>query len=137
MLPAGKEFWSHPFKFIATYGHVYKLHTDYITAETAERRKKNVDDVQKRSRYRKAHGLEDEQGLGGWTVRSDVEPESSATHDQGPSNQVNAPPNEAASPIAIEAEPSATPRAAGSDQSGYVDFEGRRRPVKRWLGIWE
>ncbi|KAL8858059.1 MAG: hypothetical protein Q9178_005384 [Gyalolechia marmorata] len=117
-LPPGKEFWSHPFKFIHTYGQVYKLHTDHVSAETAERRKKKVDDVQKRSRYRKAHGLENEQGLGGWTAKNDAD-------SLGPSIPTGDLPAEDA------------PSQAPTDTSTYVDFQGKRRPVKRWLGIWE
>ncbi|KAL8674720.1 MAG: hypothetical protein Q9168_000878 [Polycauliona sp. 1 TL-2023] len=118
-LPRGQEFWSHPFDFIRTYGQVYKMHTDHISAETAQRRKKKVDDVQKRSRYRKAHGLENEQGLGGWTAKNDADSLGPAipTGDL-PSND-------------------ASPQAPVEDKSTFVDFEGKRRPVKRWLGIWE
>ncbi|KAL8730301.1 MAG: hypothetical protein Q9166_004184 [cf. Caloplaca sp. 2 TL-2023] len=118
MLPPGREFWSHPFKFVATYGKVYKMSTDHITAETAARRKKKVDDVQKRSRYRKAHGLEDEQGWGGWTAKNDVD-------SLGPAIPTGDLPGGDGSPEAAE------------DQSTYVNPERKRRPVKRWLGIWE
>ncbi|KAI4221265.1 MAG: hypothetical protein L6R36_007027 [Xanthoria steineri] len=117
-LPPGREFWSHPFQFIRTYGQVYKIHTDHVSAETAERRKKKVDDVQKRSRYRKAHGLEDEQGLGGWTAKNDAD-------SLGPSIPTGDLPGDEASP------------QAPSDKPTHADFEGRSRPVKRWLGIWE
>ncbi|KAL8768366.1 MAG: hypothetical protein Q9209_005400 [Squamulea sp. 1 TL-2023] len=118
LLPPSHEFWSHPFQYIRTYGHVYKLHTDHVSAETAERRKKKVDDVQKRSRYRKAHGLEDEQGLGGWTAKND-------TDSLGPSIPTGDMPGDDGSP------------QARREKESYVDFEGKRRPVKRWLGIWE
>ncbi|KAL8945230.1 MAG: hypothetical protein Q9211_000240 [Gyalolechia sp. 1 TL-2023] len=123
MLPAGKEFWSHPFKFVATYGHVYKLHTDHVSAETAERRKKKVDDVQKRSRYRKAHGLENEQGFGGWIAKSDAESLGPALPSQDISGQA---------PNIVESQPA--PTGGEDDQSTPVR---KRRPVKRWLGIWE
>ncbi|KAL8659895.1 MAG: hypothetical protein Q9226_000189 [Calogaya cf. arnoldii] len=117
-LPPGREFWSHPFQFIRTYGQVYKMHTDHVSAATAERRKKKVDDVQKRSRYRKAHGLEDEQGLGGWTAKTDAE-------SLGPAIPTGTLPEiDAASKAPV-------------DRPAYVDVEGKRRPVKRWLGIWE
>ncbi|KAL9636292.1 MAG: hypothetical protein Q9204_002314 [Flavoplaca sp. TL-2023a] len=117
-LPPGHDFWSHPFQFIRTYGQVYKMHTDHISAETAKRRKKKVDDVQKRSRYRKAHGLEEEQGLGGWTAKTDAD-------SLGPAIPTGDLPGDDASPQATV------------DKSTYVDFDGKRRPVKRWLGIWE
>ena len=54
---------------------VYRLEVTKTSVETAEKRRRNVDDVQKRSSYRIAHGLEDEnsQGLGGWMAKSDNE----------------------------------------------------------------
>lgn len=137
MVPPGKEFWSHPFKFVATYGHVYKLHTDYVSAETAERRKKKVDDVQKRSRYRKAHGLEDQQGIGGWTAKSNENSLGPALLSQELPHQINASPDDEISPKAAEAESKEVSVKVDDDESSYVDFEGRRRPVKKWLGIWE
>ncbi|KAL8798601.1 MAG: hypothetical protein Q9182_006536 [Xanthomendoza sp. 2 TL-2023] len=121
LLPPAKEFWSAPFKFIGTYAHVYKMHTEHISARTAEKRRKAVEDVQKRSRYRKAHGLENEQGFGGWMAKSDAE-------SLGPAIPTGDLHSDDGSPTAAE------------DESTHVDFEGRktrRRPVKRWLGIWE
>ncbi|KAL8702165.1 MAG: hypothetical protein Q9224_000127 [Gallowayella concinna] len=119
MLPPGKEFWSHPLQFIGTYGRVYKLHTENVSARTAEKRKRKVDDVQKRNRYRKAHGLDRDQGLGGWTAKSDVE-------SLGPAIPTGDLPGDDGSP------------KAGEDRSTDVDLvANKRRPVKRWLGIWE
>ncbi|KAI4177345.1 MAG: hypothetical protein LQ343_000325 [Gyalolechia ehrenbergii] len=137
MLPAGKEFWSHPFQFAATYGHVYKLHTDHVSAETAERRKKKIDDVQKRSRYRKAHGLENEQGFGGWTAKSDAESLGPALPSQDFPGQVESSLRDRSAPNNAETQPKTAPAAAADDQSTYVDPAGRKRPVKKWLGIWE
>lgn len=117
-LPPGREFFFHPFSFIATYGKVYKAHTLYIGAKTAEKRKKMADDVPKRSRYRRAHGLEDAQGFGRWTAKSDTE-------SSGPALPTRDLPGDDGSPK----EPGA--------QSTYVASERKRRPVKRWLGIWE
>lgn len=134
MLPSAREFWSHPFKFAATYGHVYKLHTEYVSAETAEKRKKKVDDVQKRSRYRKAHGLENEQDLGGWTAKTDAESLGPALPSQDVPGRVEGPSGNKIVTNAAEDESKSVPSAA-EDQ--YVDFEGKRRPIKKWLGIWE
>ncbi len=36
-----------------------------------EKRKKKVEDVAKRAEYRKAHGLDKDEGFGGWTAKSD------------------------------------------------------------------
>ncbi|KAI9878444.1 MAG: hypothetical protein M1830_000879 [Pleopsidium flavum] len=112
LLPAHDTFPSHPFEFIKQYIEVYKLHTAHISAETAERRRKKVEDVRKRGEYRRAHGLEGGQGLGGWRAKEDGE-------ELGPA-------------LAVE--------GAGvrvEDGEGvYKDWEGRKKPVRKWLGIW-
>ncbi|KAH0543892.1 hypothetical protein FGG08_001793 [Glutinoglossum americanum] len=72
LLPPASTLLSSPVKFFSTYVEVFKLHTAHQSAVTAERRKQKVEDVQKRSQYRKAHGLEGE-GLGGWTAKTETE----------------------------------------------------------------
>jgi hypothetical protein len=50
------------------------MHVSYKSAEIVEQRRAKADDVVKRSEFRKAHGLEDEekQGwFGSWTARED------------------------------------------------------------------
>ncbi|KAL8991511.1 MAG: hypothetical protein Q9177_000089 [Variospora cf. flavescens] len=129
-LPPGREFWSHPFKFVATYGHVYKLHTDHVSAETAERRKKKVDDVQKRSRYRKAHGLEDEKGLGGWTAKSNHDALGPALVSQDLPDQVD-------TSLSGAVQPNKASVVTDDGESPCADLEDKKRPIKKWLGIWE
>ncbi|KAL8710324.1 MAG: hypothetical protein Q9220_005094 [cf. Caloplaca sp. 1 TL-2023] len=138
MLPPGKDFWSHPLSFIATYGHVYKLHTDHISAETAERRKKKVDDVQKRSRYRQAHGLETE-GFGGWTVKSNAESLGPVIPTQASAIGTTVPSSESgANGSTSDRTDQATDGQRDADPSTVLNFERQKRPpVKRWLGIWE
>ncbi|KAL8839779.1 MAG: hypothetical protein Q9170_001590 [Blastenia crenularia] len=137
MLPAGREFFSHPFKFAATYGHVYKLHTDYVSTRTAERRKRMADDVEKRSRYRKAHGLEENQGFWGWTLKSDAELSESVLPSKDPPAHFNSSSNGIVAPDVAKTQSNQDVAVKHSDQSAYVDFQGKRRPVKKWLGIWE
>jgi len=108
---------------------VYRMHTDYISAQTAERRKQKVEDVRKRSDYRKAHGLESDSdsGLGGWTVKSDDEVKGPAYREGGLSPAGPAP------EPALDASPISTTAA----EVDYVDFEGKKRNApKKWLGIW-
>ncbi|KAI9799292.1 MAG: hypothetical protein M1833_004170 [Piccolia ochrophora] len=116
MLPPPREIFSHPISFLSSYVEVFKLHTAHTSAETAERRKRKVDDVQKRDRYRKAHGLDQNQGFGGWTARSDSE-------SLGPALPTDA---RQGAPVGETLDPKDT----------YTDFEGRKRPVRKWLGIW-
>lgn len=106
MLPTWSETLFHPIHSTRTFFHVLKLNTEYQAAETADRRKRSVDDVQKRAAYRKAHGLDQEEGFGGWTAKTDKEL-------LGP----------------------AMPSGDGS-MTAEEQVEKRKPPVKKWLGIW-
>lgn len=137
MLPPAEEFWSHPFSFVATYGHIYKLHTDHVSAQTNERRRNMADDVQKRSRYRKAHGLEKEQGLLGWTAKTDAELLGPTTPTGGiSSGQQDTQAAREASPVNSGGEEITASIPARNDPSELIKVPEKRPPVKRWLGIW-
>jgi hypothetical protein len=101
---------------------VVKLHVEHTSVETAERRKRKVEDVQKRSEYRKAHGLEGSGGFGDWTAKKKGE-------ELGPALEVED------TPIAATPRDPEAPAATHRDQH-YVDWEGRRKPLKKWFGIW-
>lgn len=103
------------------------MHVAYVSAQTAERRKQKVDDVQKRSEYRKAHGMGQEEGvLGGWTAKSDEEAVGPALREGGV--QLSRPVSERAIEVVGQ---------AGEAEETFVDFEGKRQPVqKKWFGIW-
>lgn len=88
-----------------------KLDAARTTAETQERRKRKVEDVAKRAAYRKAHGLDKDEGFGGWTAKSD--------------SQVLGP------GIPLGDEDSASPTAHAVEQEPRP-----KRPLKKWLGIW-
>jgi hypothetical protein len=59
LLPPNSMFFAHPLKFMWRYIEVYQMHSEHVTAKTAEMRRQKVEDVKRRSEYRKAHGLED------------------------------------------------------------------------------
>jgi len=132
-LPAASEFLSHPIASCSKVLEIYKMDVARTSAETAERRKRGVEDVQKRSTYRRAHGLEseDSQGLGGWAARSDEVALGPSLKNDGPIPR---------RPMyAVASKPAENHLAAtGGDtkESAYVDSEGRKKPVKKWLGIW-
>ena len=89
-----------------------------------------MEDVQKRSTYRIAHGLEDEnsQGLGGWTAKSDEENLGpGATADGAVGRAVGVEPGE---------DEEAEEVVKGGDRREGPLNEGRRKPVKKWFGIW-
>jgi hypothetical protein len=71
MLPHWTQLFLHPIAFSRTFYEVMRLHTAHVSAETQERRTRKVEDVQKRSAYRKAHGLDKDEGIGGWMAKSD------------------------------------------------------------------
>ncbi|KAK5120550.1 hypothetical protein LTR85_006206 [Meristemomyces frigidus] len=126
ILPPNSMIFAHPITFFSRWIEVYQMHISYTSKQTAERRKQKVDDVQKRSEYRKAHGIDQgDSVLGGWTAKDDAESMASALREGGAAVAAT---DMDASPVATE-----TADAEGT----FVDFEGKPQPVrKKWLGIW-
>lgn len=116
LLPERSELLTHPLRSLHQFGQVYKMHAEHVSQETAEKRKRKVDDVDKRAEFRRAHGIDEENTslLRGWLS----EPHEKKTEVVEPEVQ------DAQSPVAKEEQ--------------FRDFEGKqqRRPVKKWLGIW-
>ncbi|KAI1869357.1 uncharacterized protein JN550_005987 [Neoarthrinium moseri] len=112
MIPAFSEFWSHPIDYIGTCLHVLKLHEEHISAETAEKRRRKVDDVAKRNEYRKAHGLDSAQGIESWTGPSQPAP---------------------LAPAAAPAEAPAEQKQPEVQPDLYIDENGKR---KKFWGIF-
>jgi hypothetical protein len=108
MLPPWHHVFLHPVAFTRTYIEVLRLHTAQVSAETAERRRRKVEDVQKRGDYRKAHGLDKEEGIGGWTAKTDKE-------DLGPAIPLGGP---------------------DGKEGELVGEQLRKKPLRKWLGIW-
>ncbi|KAI0439777.1 hypothetical protein F4803DRAFT_25844 [Xylaria telfairii] len=78
LIPPISEFPRHPFQYIGVCVDVLRMHEEHESAETAEKRRRKVEDVAKRNEYRKAHGMEPAtSGLFG----SKVAEESPATVD--------------------------------------------------------
>lgn len=71
MLPAASDFWKHPILSIRTSHEIWTLTALHQSRVTAEKRQAKVDDVAKRSEYRKAHGLDKKGGLTSWTAKDD------------------------------------------------------------------
>lgn len=69
MLPTASDFCSHPIISFRTTYEVWHLTSLYTSVIVAEKRKKVVDDVAKRTEYRKAHGLEKDDG---WISNEDA-----------------------------------------------------------------
>ena len=109
------------------------MDTMRISAETAERRKREVEDVQKRNNYRKAHGLYNDggQGLGLWNPPTGDETRGPSLKSDGPVSErpVKSVPDE-------PGQSSMATLGVNNKEQRYVDWEGKTRPVKKWLGIW-
>ncbi|TAQ84767.1 hypothetical protein B7494_g6921 [Chlorociboria aeruginascens] len=73
MVPHWSQMFVHPIAYTGTCLEVLKLTSAHTTAATKERRRRRVEDVVKRAEYRKAHGLDNDEGFGGWTAKSDAE----------------------------------------------------------------
>ena len=106
MLPSWTLLFVHPIAFFRTFFEVLRLNSEHNTAETMERRKRKVEDVQKRAAYRKAHGLEKDETFGGWTAKSDEQL-------LGPAIPVG-----------------------DSEGGSPEEIVRQKRPLKKWLGIW-
>ncbi|KAI9710963.1 MAG: hypothetical protein M1820_002400 [Bogoriella megaspora] len=118
LLPTRDDWKSHPFKSFRQFWSVYKLNVEQTSMENAERRRRQTEDVEKRRQYRKAHGIEERKlpfGLGA------AEPEESA---------VGAEQNN------LEASPIAASTSTQNVEETFADLEPKRKPVKKWLGIW-
>lgn len=108
------------------------MHVEYTSAETQRRRKQKVEDVKKRSEFRKAHGLDENEGLfGGWTAKTDSETMGPALREE----KTPAPPGPKTT---MEVAQATVQNIEGkAEQDVFVDFEGNKQPVKKkWFGIW-
>lgn len=114
MVPHWTQLFVHPIKYTRTVFEVLRLHQAHITAETQERRKRKVEDVAKRSAYRKAHGLDKNEGFGGWMAKSDEELLGPAIHlgEGGKAEEL----------VTEQVPTQQAPR--------------EKKPIKKWLGIW-
>lgn len=109
MLPRLSGIFLHPIATVSQFIHVLRLHQQHVSLETAERRKRNIDDVEKRRQYRVAHGLEAESEADR-ASREKAETEAGAAKESG------------------EGETTA--------EGEHVEVERKRKPLKKWLGIW-
>ncbi|PGG97737.1 hypothetical protein GX51_07181 [Blastomyces parvus] len=109
LLPSWSQLLTHPIDTISQVLAVLKMHADHQTLETAEKRKKKTDDVEKRRAYRQAHGLEKKEEA------EEVEEEGDAA-------------------VAGDGQLAVDGASGENEEDGVV--RERRRPIKKWLGIW-
>ncbi|PLN81042.1 hypothetical protein BDW42DRAFT_185719 [Aspergillus taichungensis] len=113
LLPPWSDLLTSPFSTVSRAMSVFRMHVQHTSVQTREKRMQRVEDAEKRRQYRVAHGLEEPQP---------ADEGERAGEGEGVDDQ---------SPVA----------RGGSEQGQvkdgeYVDWEGKRRPVKKWLGIW-
>ncbi|KAI0518227.1 hypothetical protein F5B22DRAFT_600368 [Xylaria bambusicola] len=116
LVPPISEFPRHPFQYIGVCLDVLRMHEEHESAQTAEKRRRKVDDIAKREEYRKAHGLE--------PVRSGFLGAKAA--EPAPSSAVET--VDDASPVIVVETLAAEPNATAESTS-----EGKR---KKFLGIF-
>jgi len=153
LLPPNSMLFAHPITFFRRWAEVWQMHVAYVSAQTAERRKQKVDDVQKRSEYRKAHGQEGQDGssgglFGGWTAKDDADTMVPALREGGavsagglasPVGLAHAPHEikESAKQVETAAAHNGMNVVGAAKDGTYVDFEGNQQPPqKKWFGIW-
>ena len=122
MLPESSEWSSHPFLCIRQVFHVIRLTEEHRSREVQEKRRRRVDDVVKRSQYRKAHGLDESTGFGSWTAKTEGE-------SMGPA----LPAGEADAAVIAKATAVADGRAAEAGSTTGEEDGGKR---KKFLGIF-
>lgn len=124
LIPPKDTFFSNPISYIAQCFRVYRLHTEQITIQTDERRRKKLEDVEKRRLYRQAHGM-GTMGLDSIFSRKTQVSSSEASSSEA----------EETNPIHDDNLVSAVSPGEAPGQPTYVDWEGKRKPVKKWFGI--
>ncbi|KAJ5513191.1 hypothetical protein N7463_002743 [Penicillium fimorum] len=108
LLPSWSGLLTSPIDTISQAFSVWRMHVQHNSMRVREQRHRRVEDAEKRKQYRVAHGLEE------------AEPEKKK--DEG-ANEVDS-----QSPVA------AVEGVEGTNE--FVDWEGNKKPVKKWLGIW-
>lgn len=141
LTPSISTLATSPFTFFSDWLSVVRLHQDYISAQTAESRARNIADAQKRRLYRRAHGMEDTDKDG---VGEGVDVKGLVDWDDGMTRGERERGVEAAREMLEKA---GTGDGRGADDANRVagremgeDEETpsrrQRRPLRKWLGIW-
>ncbi|KAK6825714.1 hypothetical protein PG987_013208 [Apiospora arundinis] len=127
MIPPIGEFPKQPINYIRTCVEVLKLHEEHESAQTAEKRRRRIEDVQKRNEYRKAHGLPIANGIESWT----------GTGSTKSAEEVDAAAAATPAAIPVSAAPSAAVDAISAHERQETDLQadadGKR---KKFLGIF-
>ncbi|KIW06792.1 uncharacterized protein PV09_02472 [Verruconis gallopava] len=131
LLPPASLLWSHPIEYMSQYAQVYKMHKQEEAAENLKKRQRKQDEVRKRREYMRAHGIEHEGPYGLGTVEGDEyrkkmeeEREHLSLEEQAREELVRS----------LRAQRAREQEILDADE--VRGFDGERRKVKKWFGIW-
>ncbi|KAF7718234.1 Uncharacterized protein PECH_002048 [Penicillium ucsense] len=125
LLPSWSDLFTHPIDTVSQAMHVYRMHVQHESMRVREQRHRRVEDAEKRRQYRVAHGLEE------------------APEAKQKEGEMGVESGDAQSPVAADVAEiaagegvGAVAAAAAAAEEEFVDWEGKKKPVKKWLGIW-
>jgi hypothetical protein len=102
-----------------------------------ERRKAKVEDVKKRDAYRKAHGLDKDEGFGAWTARGEGEEMGGGLRVAGEKREKEEGKGEGDKVLNLgDGKLMLADGTIVVEQPQGGEQVVERRPVKKWLGIW-
>lgn len=154
-LPSSTDFKFHPFQSLGQLLTVYKLHVQYESEQVAEKRRRKLEDAEKRKEFMRAHGVEPGFLTGSWmekfgTVEGDRVREGLAAEREARVAVEEGSPvaNGGGEDEALRGQVQSSAQIRRSDarrveemkrvagQGGVVDDGTERRKPRRWLGIW-
>jgi hypothetical protein len=105
------------------------MHVEWNSARVQAKRDKKLEDLEKRRKYRKAHGLDHDYWFAGLGLEKEIEIGKGKEHEK----------SEGEGKKEKEMDEVKVKGRGGEereDRGVYVDWDGKRKPVKKWLGIW-
>jgi hypothetical protein len=121
MVPSPSDFLYHPISSFRIVVEIIKLSEAHNSAIVQEKRKRRVDDVEKRNEYRKAHGIDTNTSFFG--VLGSKKPEDNTTEEAVPE-------------VVAPAEVAEPPPDAVVPAGEHADAMGGVSPRKKFLGIF-
>jgi hypothetical protein len=120
LLPSKSLFYTHPFRFLKSYWHVYRLNEQERNREALAGMHKRADDLQRRREYREAHGIPETTGMAAWLGLGTMEEEARRKREE-----------------ALQRERDAVrERSEVEEQERRESREAGREKRKVFFGIW-
>ena len=142
-LPSSSDFFSHPLSSISRFFQVYKLHVAHESEKVAAKRRRKLDDAQKRKEFLKEHGVEPGFLTGTWMDKfGTVEGDQAKAAREGKVLEEEEKEADAQSPVAamqsamIAGDVALSGAEQGQQEGGEEPERRERKKPKMWLGIW-